>query len=294
MAVGTGTMGPAFYTEAETARYRLSWGSVFAGVVVAMVTFLTLELLGLGVGLGLINPAAEQRFAAVGIGTGIWMVLSTIISLFVGGWVTSWVSGTATPMRGILHGIVMWGLVTLLSFYLMTSAVGSLIGGFAGVIGTGITGMAGVAPQAITQQAGLPGNILNDVQQVLRQSARSGADQQAVIGSLTTLFIRGDAATSADRDRVINALVANTTLSRPVATGLVNNWVAQFSQFRGVAATAGQQVTETLSSAALWAFFAMILGAGAAGFGGWLGAPVRVRVTGRGEIREEPKERKAA
>lgn len=226
MSVGYGTAGPMYFQESEALRYRLSWGSVFAGVVVAMVTFLALELLGLGIGLGLLNPAAGQRFAAVGIGTGIWLILSTLISLFFGGWTASWLSGTATPMRGLLHGIVTWGLVTLVSFYLMTSAVGALASGFASFIGTGLT----AAPQ-IVQQQGLPGNVMGDLGRVLRESSRPGADTQAVVTSMTGLFARGDAATAEDRNAAVDTLVANTTLSRPEATRLVDNWVAQFGEF---------------------------------------------------------------
>lgn len=289
MAVGYGTAGPMYFQESEAIRYRLSWGSVFAGVVVAMVTFLALELLGLGIGLGLLTPAAE-RFAAVGIGTGIWLILSTLISLFLGGWVTSWLSGTATPMRGLLHGIVTWGLVTLISFYLMTSAVGALASGFAGFIGTGLT----AAPQVVQQQ-GLPGNVMGDLGRVLRESSRPGADPQQVVASVTTLFARGDAATAEDRNAAVDALVANTTLSRPEAATLVDNWVARFGEFRAQVAATSEQVTGALSAASLWAFFAMILGAGAAGFGGWLGAPVKALPAARaGERPEEPRERKAA
>ncbi len=289
MAVGYGTAGPMYIQESESIRYRLSWGSVFAGVVVAMVTFLALELLGLGIGLGLLTTGAE-RLAAIGIGTGIWLILSTLISLFLGGLVTSWLSGTATPMRGLLHGIVTWGLVTLISFYLMTSAVGALASGFAGFIGTGLA----AAPQVVQQQ-GLPGNVMGDLGRVLRESSRPGADPQQAVASMTTLFARGDAATAEDRNAAVDALVANTTLSRPEAATLVDKWVARFGEFRAQVAATSEQATGALSAASLWAFFAMILGAGAAGFGGWLGAPVKALPAARaGERPEEPRERKAA
>lgn len=52
---------------------RVSWGAVFARVVIAFVTMLALSLLGLAIGLGTIDPVEEQNpFAGLATGAAVW------------------------------------------------------------------------------------------------------------------------------------------------------------------------------------------------------------------------------
>ncbi|MDX5418416.1 MAG: hypothetical protein LPK14_03705 [Hymenobacteraceae bacterium] len=132
---------------------RISWGAVFAGLAVALVIQLTLSLLGLGIGVGSIDPAEEQNpMAGLGTGTLIWWVVSMLISLFVGGWVAGRLAGMPTAFDSILHGILTWSLFTLVSFYLLTTAVGSVISGVGSIVGRTLSlagqGVAAVAPRA--------------------------------------------------------------------------------------------------------------------------------------------------
>src|SRR6185437_16931187 len=53
---------------------RLSWGAIFAGVFMTLVTAIMLSLLGIGVGAGSIEPLKEQQpLSGLGIGTLIWL-----------------------------------------------------------------------------------------------------------------------------------------------------------------------------------------------------------------------------
>lgn len=262
----TGSFGPAYFTDVP-GRFRLSWGAILAGVAVALVTLLALNLLGLSIGLGVLKPAEEGRYAAVGIGAGIWMVISTIISLFIGGWVSARMSGIPDARKGILHGIVMWSIVTLLTFYLMSTAIGGLFSGAASVIGKGISATA------ITTVGGAPEEILSEARQLLaRPGATAGGEDISV--ALNRLFAGGGQAS--DREAVVNILVTRAGMSREEASGRVDSWVTRYQQIVPPGTTPAdiaQSVTNALSAAALWGFIAMVLGAAAAGFGGWLGAP---------------------
>jgi hypothetical protein len=127
----------------------ISWGAILAGTVVALVTHLLLSLLGLSIGLGVIGPG-DGGLAEIGIGAAIWWSVSALIALFAGGWVAGRLAGIAGSMPGVLHGIVTWGFVTVLSIYLMTTAVGGLIGGGLGLVGQGLEtadrGAIGIPP----------------------------------------------------------------------------------------------------------------------------------------------------
>lgn len=273
---------------------RISWGAIFAGVVVALVIELGLGILGLGIGLGVINPATEQApFAGVGIGAGIWFAISTVIALFAGGWVAGKMAGYPRSTTGFLHGMVMWGLATLLSFYFMTTAIGMLVSGVAGVIGRGLslvaTGIQTVAPQAMQQgqqalqQSGISLDaITQQGRELLGQGGGAVTEQQnqEFAQALQRLFANPQQFSAQDRETVINLLVQRTNMNRTEAETRVDQWITQYYQARQTAQQVQQGALQTteeafgaISRAAIWAFIGMLLGAIAAGFGGALGSP---------------------
>lgn len=143
--VGTLETGPVIVK-------RISWGAVFAGVVVTLALQLILGILGLGIGANSINPLEEQNpVAGLGIGTLMWFAVSTLLALFAGGWVAGRLAGIPQRLDSLLHGLLTWGLTTLVTFYFLTTAVGSLISGAAGVLGQGLSllgqGVTAVAPK---------------------------------------------------------------------------------------------------------------------------------------------------
>ena len=90
---------------------RTSWGAIFAGAVVALVLQLLLTLLGIAVGSQAVEPTQEAApLSGLGLGAGIWWVVSGIISLFAGGWVAGRLASFPRPLVGGLHGLVVWGL----------------------------------------------------------------------------------------------------------------------------------------------------------------------------------------
>lgn len=193
---------------------RVSWGAIFAGSVVAIVTQIMLSLLGLAIGLATVDPATEANpLGGLATGTGIWLAVCTIISFLVGGYVAARLSGLPRRQDGIWHGIVTWGFVSLVTLYLMTSAVGQLFNTATGIVGRGLTLLGDVAPvveERLPQNPNLPsqGEIQQQAPEVSPQQARQIADRAAA----------------------------------------------------------------SLSSAALWAFIAMVVGLAAAAAGGAMGA----------------------
>ncbi|OUJ69506.1 hypothetical protein BXP70_26280 [Hymenobacter crusticola] len=147
------TRSAADTTAAAPFVKRISWGAILAGAVMALVLQLALSLLGLGIGLGTIDPLEEQNpMAGIGLGAAIWWILSMLGSLYLGATVASRLAGMPRPTDGLLHGLLTWAVVTLLTFYLLTTAVGRIIGGVTGVAGRALSGagrgLAAVAPEA--------------------------------------------------------------------------------------------------------------------------------------------------
>jgi hypothetical protein len=106
-------------------------------------------MLGLGVGAASINPATEQSpLSGLGIAGVIWLVITTIVAMFVGGWAAGRLSGVFRRGTGMLHGAVMWGFATLVALYFVTSAAGGLLSGAAGILNNIVSSSSQVAAQS--------------------------------------------------------------------------------------------------------------------------------------------------
>ncbi len=176
ITTGVHTSGTAGWDAVK----RISWGAVFAGVIIAMVIQLTLSLLGLGIGIGTIDPM-DSSSTMKGLDTGalIWWVVSSLLALFAGGWVAGHLAGFPRAFESVLHGLLTWSLVTLISFYLLTTAVGKIVSGVGNLVGQTLSaagqGIAAVAPeagQAIQNELEQQGIDVNSLKQEARQLLR--------------------------------------------------------------------------------------------------------------------------
>lgn len=111
---------------------RISWGAVIAGAIIALATQIVLTLIGVSIGLATLDPATGDNptGAALGAGAGIWLVISSLVSLFLGGFIAARLAG---KLNGWVHGLTTWGTLTLLTLMLLTTAAGQLIGAASGL-----------------------------------------------------------------------------------------------------------------------------------------------------------------
>jgi hypothetical protein len=240
---------------------RISWGAIFAGTVVALVAQLLLTMLGLAIGLATIEPLTGQTpWQGISIGAGIWWVVSALISLFLGGWTAGRLAGMPLRQDAILHGIVVWGLITLITFYLVITGVGAVIGGTLNVVQQGMQSIGSVAPQAadvLSQPEGA---------RILRETG-SGQDLSAALQQ----FLQEGS--EANRQTVINILTERTQMSEVEARDTLAQLEQRYQQIRQGAADVAQDATNAVAMSALWTFFALLAGAVAATVGSALGAP---------------------
>lgn len=166
----------------------MSWGAVIAGALVALMTTLLLTLLFAGIGLTSLNPASDQT-PLQGLGTGsiVAIVITNLLSLFLGGWVTGRLA--RLPRRGdnFLHGVLTWTVLTLLTLFLVTSAVGRLVGGATSLLGntlsTATQTAAAAAPDSASGLTQLPGvdALTSQVDQFLEQAGVQNPDRKSVV-----------------------------------------------------------------------------------------------------------------
>src|SRR4051812_21300675 len=113
----------------------VSWGAVFAGVVLALAIQLMLSVLGVGIGASTVHPQTERSaLSGLGIGGAIWLFVSSIIAMYIGGWIAGRFSTGTRRSTGALHGAATWAVTVMVAIYLLTSAAGGLISGTASLL----------------------------------------------------------------------------------------------------------------------------------------------------------------
>ncbi len=193
--------------------FRLSWGAVFAGLVVATALQIVLTLLGTAIGLAAWDPGDSAR--GLGIGAGIWAIVSILISLFVGGSTTGRLAGIITRKDGALHGVLLWGLSTILTLWLLASGVSALAGGAFRLAGGALGATTNAAAQVATGRGGASEDLRN-------QAERAAERGQALADSLSdTVRARaGEVARDADRAAGKGAWLALLALGLSLAAAV--------------------------------------------------------------------------
>ena len=274
---------------------RIAWGALFGGVIIAVAVQLLLSLLGAGVGLGTVNVNAGTTPSASGLGTGagLWWVISSCIALFIGGYTSAWMAGIAVRFDGILHGLVTWGMATLLTVYLLSSAIGSIVGGGFSALGS-VTSAAGSgissAAKPIAQAAGISPDMVQQQAKAYLQPAASEnpatmspQEAQKEVASNLMTYEQGGADAPAAKARIIDITAAQTKMSREDATKKFDDAQAKIQQTmnetKQKAKDAADATASDASKAAFGGFAVLLLGLIAAVIGGALAVQRRVLVT---------------
>ena len=134
---------------------EIAWGAVLAGVVVALVTQLLLNMLGLGIGIATLDPGTGDNPSAtsLSIGAGIWWTLTGIIASLVGGYAAGRLSGRPKEATAAWHGLTAWAFTTLVIFYLLSSTVGGVLGGIYNTVSSALGGMGRTAASSVSAAA---------------------------------------------------------------------------------------------------------------------------------------------
>ncbi|MCU6663352.1 hypothetical protein D3C75_146830 [compost metagenome] len=231
---------------------RISWSAVFAGVVISIVVYLLLMILGSAIGATTVDPLQEERpLEGLATGAAIWIGVSMIISAAVGGYVSGWLA----HRHGSLHGVLVFGVNTLICTAFLIMLANNATSGAISVVGSGMqtvgSSIKAVAP-SVTQMAKekLAENNINlddfqnQLELTLRQTGKpelqpealeqnasneaNMAQQNMNQGGDVTRFIKGltdrNSATfeAADRQALKNIIMARTGKSDAEAEQMVD------------------------------------------------------------------------
>jgi hypothetical protein len=287
------------------------WSAIFGGWVVATGVASLMYVAGLAFGFSIFDPYnASASAKSIGIGTAIWIVLTWVVSLFLGGMFASWFDGKADQTIGTLHGVAVWGLAIAASGLFVTLGLTQALQGAGGIA----RGAAQVAGQAAATRAPLTpeDDALTTLQaqvtlRVAQASARGatatvsvpapGGQAQAAPGTTPAATTspgpqaspadvrraseRLDALTMAlvaralyrgDTEGAKALLAANTSLSQTEIDQTVQATAAQVEKAKSDVKAAADTAARYTSMAMWIVFFSSLLSLIAAAAGGFMGA----------------------
>lgn len=271
---GSGVLATSIESEAKISLMnKVSWGAIFAGIVVAVVVQVLLTMLGIGIGVATIDPASgdSPMVGTFSIAAGVWYVVSGIVASFAGGYVAARMSGKTAATTGALHGLTTWAATTLLVIYLLTTAASGIIGGAFSGIASAVGGLG----QTVAQTAAPAISQLNPLEELEQQVRATGTDPEALnaaaISAMRAVVTGTEAEKAEARERAATALASARNIPVEQARTDVQAYEARYTQAVATAKEEAVQAADTaasvVSTGALIAFFSLVLGAVA----GWLG-----------------------
>lgn len=262
---------------------KISWGAVFAGVVLALSAQFMLNLLGVGIGVAVLDPAtsdnpAASTFSMIG---GLWFVVAGIIASFIGAYAASRLSGRPSQSTGGYHGITSWAVTTLVVLYLLTTSVGALVGGAFSGLTSVVGGVGKTAATVMTAAAPAIASATDPMGAIERQirDASGGTDPQALqsaaVSAMRAVATGDQAQIDAAKTRAADALAKAQNIPVDQARAKVDeyeaNYKASVETAKQQALDAAETTATVVSRGALLGFLALLLGVVAAWFGGVAG-----------------------
>lgn len=272
---------------------RISWGAIIAGTVVVLVAQMLLMLLGLAIGAATIDPATADtpRASTLGLSGAAWWLIAVAISVFAGAWVSARLAAVPSRLDGGLHGVVTWAAATLIGIYLLSTAIGGLVGGAFGALGSAAQAV-GQGSQAVASAAMqvLPDDIRSQAEQLFdrapaaadqaqqqAQEARQAAGGGSMMDAVQRV-VRGvqEGASPQDRDAAVNVIAQQAGIPREEAQQRLDQFQQTYRQYaqqaEQEARQAAQAAASTVAQVSFWSVVGLVLGALLAALAGALGS----------------------
>ncbi len=135
---------------------RISWGSIFAGVITVLSISILLSMLGSSISLFMFDPTSDDPTSGIGATVSVWTIISLIVSLIAGGFV----AGKLAAIDGIIHGFLVWACTMIITVIIgaflamgavkltanilgsLSSVTGSVLSGVGSAVGQGASGLS--------------------------------------------------------------------------------------------------------------------------------------------------------
>lgn len=223
----------------------VKWSSVFGGWLLAAATAMILYTVGAAIGISAINftdlDALSKKTVFL---SAFWMLVTWTVSLYLGSYFASSISNDGTKRSGVLHGIGVWALSTIL-----TALVGAAGIGTTAAVGISAAGIAAEASDGQNVSKGFQVQIKDAINgfagEADSNAAKAVQDLDAkTIGIISADVLRGD------QNAAIDSLAYHTSLTREEAVEVVTGMDAQIQEAKIKAKQAADKAA-AFSTAAL-------------------------------------------
>ena len=261
---------------------RASWSAILAGVAVTLFTLLVLNILGAGIGLSALdatNTANNPDPSNAGTNAAIWFGVSLIASAFFGAAAAGRLCGTSQVNTARWHGFTSWATTALVLVVLLSSGIGSLIGGTFNVLGSAVGGVGKAASSAVSSAVGGDSDgIASQAKQLVNPSDQQTAQDD--VSAYLKASISGDTkAADAAREKAVNDVAKASNVSpddaRKKIDQVVNSAKQTVAEAKDKAAQAAEATRKAVSQGSLFLVAGLFLAGLAAWLGGGAGRPRR-------------------
>ncbi len=298
------------YERNGRSRSAVSWSAVIAGAV-AMAAF-ALILLTLGTGLGLSSlspwPGSGAHAKAFGFAAIVWICVTQIMSAGLGGYLAGrlrrhWpgIGTDETHFRDTAHGFLAWALATLLTAFVLTSALSGIAreGASALAAHESASGSAPLASGLSTLDRGnalaayrswpmgyLIDGMLRPVADAPAPAAQNAdtalttVEQKQEIARIFLNSLPANGALSAEDSDYVTRIVAQRTGLSPAdaRARVTTTWTRlqdKANQIDNAARSAADTARKATIHVTLWLFVSLLLGAFVASLMATVGARMR-------------------
>ena len=266
MAVNYGAHEHRFAATAwfGTEGMKVSWGGVFAGVLVAIGVSMLLAALGVAIGVSAVDPG-ETDPGTIGIGAAIWGGLQLLIALFIGGMVATRVGAIIDRTTGFFEGVLVWVVSLILLAYLAGGGIASVASGAFSLLGGATQTFS-----AVVQGQGGAANI--DVSGTVEQTAAELRSPELVnrVASVTGLSVNEVRSTLNETATRVEANRNNPSQAAEEASSAVATLIDR-ARTSGALAAQAEEIQPEAASTAWLTFVALLLSLAAAVSGAMLG-----------------------
>jgi hypothetical protein len=272
-----------------TEHTAVSWTAVSAGAMAAATLSLILLILGTGLGLSSVSPWSSVGISATtfGISTILWITITQVVASGMGGYLAGRLgSGWSTVkrddvyFRDTAHGFLAWALATLITAALLTSVVGSIIGGTAKISAAAVTSEASrsKSPESVDP----PTSYFLDA--LFRGTTAAASDKSKIelMVEINHIFFNAmpsDSISVADTQYIAELITQRTGLSQGAAEKRVaetfNRLKTKSAELQTNAQASANKARQASAYAALWLFISLLMGAFASSYFATYGAKRR-------------------
>jgi hypothetical protein len=104
-----------------------NWGAIWGGTFTFVAIWSIFALLGVGIFASSANANAAHPVTGMNVGISVWLVILTIISMFVAGIVTGRLAAIGNAGSAVVHGIIMFGLSVVTAVVITVMATNGMV-----------------------------------------------------------------------------------------------------------------------------------------------------------------------